>query len=237
RGRGSFLYLGGSMLFRRRRRPLLDEFEVDEIVTRWARACEGAGLVREVQTVSGPTVMPPRIVHVVLGPPRVLSVHLQPGMTVADVRQAAPRIAPHMGAYGLRVEPRGLGEWAVVTLLDSDPLADTYRAEVVDYGPILLGVAGHGRRVELPRLSHSILAGSTGSGKSVAAYGLLAQLHRRRDVLITGVDASGLLFRPMPEHRWRVSGLRDPHAVEKALADLVDEMDRRITAIPPDADT
>jgi len=53
------------MLFRRRRRPLLDEFEVDEIVTRWARACEGAGLVREVQTVSGPTVMPPRIVHVV----------------------------------------------------------------------------------------------------------------------------------------------------------------------------
>jgi hypothetical protein len=45
-----------------------DEYEVDTIVNLWVRACEGAGLVRTVDTVTGPTVIPPRIVHLVLGP-------------------------------------------------------------------------------------------------------------------------------------------------------------------------
>src|SRR5690606_26169680 len=206
RGRGSFLYLGGSMLFRRRRRPLLDEFEVDEIVTRWARACEGAGLVREVQTVSGPTVLPPRIVHVVLGPPRVLSVHLQPGMTVADIREAAPRIAPHMGAIGLRVEPRGLGEWAVVTLLDSDPLDTSVsvpRPSAAD-APVLLGQGEDGAGIHLPvqDLGHMAVQGTTGAGKSVFLYSILGQLADRRragfPLQIDGVDPSGILLRPFP---------------------------------------
>jgi S-DNA-T family DNA segregation ATPase FtsK/SpoIIIE len=46
-----------------------------------------------------------------------------------------------------------------------------------------------------------------------------------------------LLFRELPEHPWRVSGLADLEAVEKALSGLVGEMDARVRRMPRFLDT
>ncbi len=223
----------------RRNNDRADEFEVEEIARSWVRACEGAGLVREVPTVSGTTVIPPKLTHVVLGPPRVLTVRLQPGMTTDDVRALAPRLAPHLSAYGLRVESRGLGEYAVITLLDSDPLAGiepfTYRTDSL----LTYGRSEDDRLIAVdPRTEgHTIAQGVTRSGKSVWTYGLLAQLARRPDVRIAGCDPTGLLWRPFPASPDRVSGLADIEAHENLLHRLVAEMDQRITEMPTDRDT
>jgi S-DNA-T family DNA segregation ATPase FtsK/SpoIIIE len=184
----------------------------------------------------------PLITHVVLGPPMVLTVRLQPGMTVDDVRALAPKIAPHVGAYGLRVEPRGSGDWAVVTLLTGDPLADevhlTYRLD----GRVMLGRLDTGAdlAVDLRREAHMIVQGGTRSGKSGFTYSLLAQAARQPDVRIAGCDPTGLLWRPFAgsaHSRWQVSGLRSVDAHEALLTRLVDEMDQRITDLPEHRDT
>ncbi|MBW0114934.1 hypothetical protein [Pseudonocardia abyssalis] len=215
---------------------------MDEIAYSWVRACEGAGLTREVQTVTGPTVIVPALVHIVLGPPRVLTVRLQPGMTVQDVRSLAARIAPHMHAHGLRVEPRGTGEWAVVTLLDADPLALTVPMSYRDDGRTLLGRLDTGTDLvqDMRKEAHTIVQGVTRSGKSVWTYSLLAQLCREPDVLVTGSDPTGLLWRPFVGSRHakhQVSGLDSIDQHEKLLLRLVDEMDQRIRDLPADRDS
>lgn len=228
--------------WRWRRDIRADEMEVDRIVTAWVRACEGAGLVREVDTVTGPTVIPPKITHIVLGPPTVLSVQLQPGMTVADVRVLAPRLAPHLGCYGLRVEPRGHGEWVVVTLLAADPLAATLPLDVAALPPpaltsVLLGrdEAGQDVAVDPVDLPHLIVQGQTRSGKSTFLYALLAQVSQMRHLLVAGVDPSGITLRPFTGTRhepWQACGLSSLDAIEKTLAELAAELDRRLEAMP-----
>ena len=164
---------------KRRREVLRTQAFVDEIVASWHSACSGAGLVRHVQTVSGLTEVTPRVSLVVLGPPVRLSIELPAGLLADDIRAAAPRIAPHLGVAGLRVEPRGHGERAVVTLLDRDPAGDTY---CLPPGPltgrVLLGRDEHGEDVTADPLDlgHVVVQGATGSGKSVWLYSLLTQL-------------------------------------------------------------
>ncbi|ALE72592.1 hypothetical protein AD006_12390 [Pseudonocardia sp. EC080610-09] len=242
---------------RDRRQDRDDYYEVQRITDGFIRACEGAGLVRTVDTVTGPTVIPPKLTHITLGPPTVLVAQLQPGQTVEDVRAAAPRLAPHLGAVGLRVEPRGVGDWVVLTLLQADPLADTVPLPSGPItGPLLLGWDENGRETTTTDpLPHLCAAGSTGSGKSSFAYSLLAQVAERakagEPVKISGVDPSGVLLRPFLE--WQptgpprgsvssghlpgvVLGLSDPAAIERKMTELVGEMDRRIKAIPRDRD-
>ncbi|MDN5918666.1 MAG: hypothetical protein L0I76_26815 [Pseudonocardia sp.] len=178
--------------------------------------------------------------YLVLGPPTRITVKLPTGLLPRDIEAASDRLAPHLGCYGLRVESRGLGAFAVVELLRSDPLA-----EIIPFrpgpmtGPILIGHDETGQEVAIDPgdLPHMAIQGSTRSGKSVFCYGFLSQLAQRDDVRIAGVDASGLLLRPFPNDRFRVVGLKNPIQVEQTLAGLVSEMDRRITAIPFDRDT
>jgi len=223
-----------------------EEAEVDRIVRLWSRACEGVGLERRVDTVSGPTIITPPIRHVILGPPTVLSVQLLPGLLPQDVRDAAYRLAPHLGCHGLRVEPRGHGEWAVITLLTEDPLAEVDEFQDGPMtGPVAIGRDEDGLDIlaEVDDLGHMICQGQTRSGKSTALYGLLAQVAQRKragyPIRVAGVDASGLLLRPWmdtPDGKWCVAGLSDLHKVEMTLGLLVDEMDDRIRRIPDDAD-
>ncbi|MCX6463785.1 MAG: FtsK/SpoIIIE domain-containing protein [Pseudonocardiales bacterium] len=218
-----------------RRAHRLDEAEVDALVAGWERAVLGAGFVRTVATVTGPTVIAPRIVHVVLGPPAVLTVRLEPGQTVPDLRALSRRLAPHLGAYGLRVDPIGHGDHARVTLLVADPLA-----AVVPLSPgpgVLLGRGEDGAclRVEPADLPHLIAQGATRSGKTRWLYGLLGQVAHRADVEVAGIDPSGLTLRPFTGTRHgarQVCGLADLHRVETVLADLVAAMDARLAAMP-----
>jgi hypothetical protein len=217
--------------------------EVDALVLAWERACEGAGLVRTVPTVSGPTVIVPAVVFVVLGPPMVLAVRLEPGMTAADVRAAAGRLAPHLGVYGLRVEPIGVGAHVHITLLRADPLAAAP-------GPTSAGAAafvvelGHDEqgqpvRISLDTAAHLIVQGATRAGKSVALYGLLAQVVERNAIAVTGCDPTGLLLAPWMTRGGPFSpavGTRDPAAHVALLEALTADMDARVAALPAGSD-
>lgn len=222
-----------------RRAEHLDAAQVDALALAWERAVLGAGFVRTVQTVTGPTVIPPRLTHVVLGPPAVLTVALEPGQTVPDLRALARRLAPHLGARMLRVDPLGVGDHARLTLLATDPLATPLP---LTPGPgVLLGRVEDGTtlRVEPAELPHVIAQGATRSGKTRWLYGVLAQLAARPDVEVAGVDPSGLTLRPFigTRHAGRqVCGLGDLHRVEAVLTDLVTEMDRRLSAMPAHLD-
>lgn len=230
-------------MFRRSAQRLLDEHDqraASALVDAWTAAVEGADLVRKVDTVSGTTVIPPRVLSVEFGPPVRLLVRLEPGQTSDDVRILAPRLAPHLGVPLLRVEPVGVGRDILVTLLDRDPLDDPL--PLVPGPGVLLGRTETGGllRADPAELPHAVVQGVTRSGKSVWTYGLLAQLAPRPDVLITGSDPTGLLWRPFAGSRHaprQASGLAALAAHEKILAAVVDDMDARIRDLPGDRDT
>ncbi|MDN5917379.1 MAG: hypothetical protein L0I76_20155 [Pseudonocardia sp.] len=231
---------------RRNLREYQDEAEVERINRAWIAACEGAALVRTVDTVTGPTVIAPKIAHVVLGPPTVLTVKLQPGMVAADVTTLGRRLAPHLGCYGIRVVPRGIGDWVEVTLLGSDPLAVTVplaEPVVSVQESLCLGLGENGQPVtlNLADAAHLIVQGSTGAGKSIGCYSLLGQLAAAPDVQVTGSDVSGLLLGPWarrPDHGGRHAlGTGDPAAHPALLEELVAAMDKAITGIRPGRDS
>jgi S-DNA-T family DNA segregation ATPase FtsK/SpoIIIE len=218
----------------------LDAAEVDALVDAWDRAAQGVGFVRTVSTVTGPTVIVPRIAHIVLGPPAVLTVRLEPGQTVADLRALSRRLAPHLAARVLRVEALGVGDYARVTLLAADPLADVLhlgsRWPADDRVWLARDEDGTDITADPVDLPHMIAQGQTRSGKSAWCYALLAQLAAMPDVTVAGVDASGLLLRPFAGSHHaaaQVCGLAELPRVETVLAELVAEMDRRIAAIAP----
>lgn len=228
---------------RSRRERHHDHRDASALAWAWREACEGAGLCRSVDTVSGATVITPKVTGVRLGPPARLMVALQPGQLIADVRAAAYRIAPSLGGVALRVEPRGLTH-AAVTVLDRDPLAglvEPVPPVPTALAPLTLGVDEGGDRavLDLASAAHVIVQGASGSGKSIGIYGVLAQLADAPDVVVAGSDITGLTLAP-----WAVRtapGLvalrtRDPDAHLATLARLVDLMDERIGAMPPGRD-
>ncbi|SDG48639.1 hypothetical protein [Pseudonocardia oroxyli] len=216
----------------------LDRIETMGMVDAWHRACEGAGLYRSVATVTGETRVIPKVLAAEPSRSRLI-VRLEPGMTAGDLRAASPRIAPFVGAWGLRVEPYGHGENVIVHLLAGDPLG-TRALPCPDRGPILVGRDEHGEHlgvVDPAELTHICVQGQTRSGKSVFLYSLLSALDRQRrhgyPLRIDGVDPSGLLLRPFIGS---VLGLGDPDAVEDYLTSAVRELDSRISRIPLTSD-
>lgn len=216
-----------------------DEAEVDHILGLWPRACEGAGLCHEVDTVSGATVTTPRIVDVTLGPPLILIVRLLPGHVPADAVEVAYRIGAAFGARTTRCTPHGPTHVRFEFRAD-DPLA----AEI----PLLEVPGTHLGRSEdgddlvddWARMPHTVVQGVTRSGKSGWLYAQLAQLARRDHTVVAGSDPSGLLWRPWAAHRdpgLRVGGLASVEAHAALLERLIADMDRRIKLIPPDRDT
>jgi S-DNA-T family DNA segregation ATPase FtsK/SpoIIIE len=174
--------------------------------------------------------------------PRTLTVRMLEGQIPAALSRVGHLIAPHLDGVALRVVDRGFG-WAIVTVLHEDPLAATLPLDLDEHrAGVMLGRDEGGQEVlahpaELP---HTICQGVTRSGKSVWTYGLLAQLAHRDDVLVAGLDPTGLLWRPFARCRhapWQVSGLPDLAAHEKLLARVADEMDARIVDLPADRDT
>jgi S-DNA-T family DNA segregation ATPase FtsK/SpoIIIE len=227
-----------TMFWRRDPGPSTDRLYVDRVTESWYRTCEALGLTHDVDTVTGTTHVVPRVEHVTIGPPTRLTVRLVPGMLPADISKAGPRLARSMGAFAIRVEPRGFTH-ALVELMPCDPLADTIPLPGGPItGPILLGVDEQGRDVSVADMPHTIAAGQTGSGKSLFAYSLLSQVAERiragEPCRITGIDPSSVTLRPFPD---AVLGLQDPARIERKLAGLVRELDDRLSAIPHDRDT
>lgn len=235
----------------RRRDAELDDWLVHrdrvDLRHRWREACLRAGLGTPVSTPLGGmgVAATPRVIHVqpaTWGTPAHLIVLRPPGVTLADLDDVADELAAGLGVWSIRLRPRGV-DHVRVDLVTSDPLAG-----VVAWLPptrpdhLVLGVDEHGEVVAVPvdDLTHTVMQGATGSGKSAAAYSLLAQLAGRADVDVVGIDPTGRLLGPWGPHArgWRVCGTADAAArYELAMAGVVAEMDRRIAELPERADT
>lgn len=215
----------------------------DELAESWRIACSSISSLRHrIDTPSGPTVVTP-VLRVLADPPEPdpvrLVVGLRPGMIPADLADASARLALALGGRALRIVSSS-GPWVVVDVLrGEDPLSaalrlDYARAAARYPGELILGRGEDGAavRLRLAELTHTILQGATGSGKSTSLYSIISQLHRRPDVTVGGIDPTGLLWRPMAPSPWRVSGLRDADAVVAMLERAVDEMDRRVAEMP-----
>lgn len=96
-----------------------------------------------------------------------------------------------------------------------------------------LGLSGEGTPLTLDwsMPTHIAAQGGTRSGKSVWASATLAQLARKNNVLVTGIDPTGVLLAPWRAHPrpdLRHTGTRDMSTARATMRRLVDEMDRRI---------
>lgn len=128
---------------------------------------------------------------------------------------------------GLTTLPRRAGLPALTsTAHEDDPLG------------VVLGVDEHGRPLVLNpyTTAHAGMQGATRSGKSSACYTLLAALAHRADVIVCGVDPSGLLLAPFTTSNGGRGGAfiatgtsrDDITGAVTVLTDIVAMMDARI---------
>ena len=205
----------------------------------WREACRGTAVGRTVSTPTGPTDVTPRLVSLALGPPTVLMALMLPGQVVTDYRAVAHRLAGHLGAAALRIEPRGL-QHVRLELLASDPLAGVLEVAdlTVTHPEVVLGRGEGGEDItaDVTGWPHALLTGSTTSGKTTGLRWVLAQLADRADVRVIGSDPSGSLWRPWPAEPGRVSGLADVEAHVAMLERATAEMDHRLDTLPAGRD-
>lgn len=228
----------------RERRAYSDHYQrqvrVDGYAHVWRAACDWSGLAQHVRVPAGQTVVVPELVDVAGYAPTTMIVRLLPGMLVSDIAEQASRLANALGGARLSVVPVGT-EYARLLVHQTDPLAEPYDVQV-DEADGFLGVGEDGRDIAIPwaRRVHTLIQGSTGGGKSTLIYGQLSALAGRRDALLSGIDPSGLVFRPWdgsPCASTRVSGLGgdlEPHV--DLLRRLCADMDQRLTLLPPGVD-
>ena len=212
----------------------------------WQNVCLGAGVNQFVSNATGGVQVVPEVTNVHLGTGQlVLTVRILPGQLPSDLSDAAERLAYGMGAAQARIVPFR-GDYVRVMLRDRDTLVNTIatvKPVVSALEPITLGVDEVGEPVllDLASSAHVIVQGTTGGGKSMGCYSLLAQLSEAPDVRVTGTDPTGLLLRPWAG-RWTdvpapALGTKDVFANVAVLDRLVTEMDKRVANLPADRDS
>jgi hypothetical protein len=123
----------------RRRERELEAERMSDLRWRWRNACSATPLAPMIYTPSGVTRAVPTIDHIDLGPPVTLTVRVRIGLTVADFVDAAPKIAPAMGATKIQVTP--LGEhWVRIVLLPAPAVALPGQSSEIDREPVRSGV-------------------------------------------------------------------------------------------------
>ena len=171
----------------------------------------------------------------------VLTVRSAPGQTLADWQGACPSLASTFSAHSVTAREGLRPGWVVLDVLRRDPLAaervapNPARAHDGSGDRVTLGRDEHGRPVTVSATgtAHMAIQGATRSGKSSATYTLLAALAYRADVLVTGIDPTGVLLAPFtagPGSRYIATGTSSDdltHAVD-VLDRLVVAMDARI---------
>lgn len=214
-----------------------------ELRFRWMTACERPELrlSHGIGTATG--VGPgraPLIKDITLGDdinPCRFVVELRPGQVLEDLEDVGRELSAALCVHQIRFEQLD-GPFVRCTLIEDDPHAAVITAQDIAPGLITFGPDEYGEPVAFSpgELMHCAVQGQTNSGKSTFLYQVLRQLILTPGVCISGIDPTGLLWRPLPPDPWRVSGLRDLNAVVDTLSALVDEMDERLARMPADVD-
>ena len=215
-----------------------------EWLSLWRRTAEGCGLARVVHVAAGITVSTPPVGGVRIdrhGRVSSATVQRHPGQRLTDYRALGGQLADALGVARVRFDDLGADRWMRLHLLDTDPLTTSWAWHAcLPAG--FVAETEEGRLFSAPweRRPHTVVQGTTGSGKSWWTYAQLAALAPRPDVRVVGLDPTGLLWRPWgdsPGHEWRVSGLgADLLEHRRVLRALCEEMDRRLKLLPEDAD-
>lgn len=179
-----------------------------------------------------------------------LRVRVRVGQSVEEITAVAPKLRDAAGAHSVRCvqyTPSVLD----IALVMIDPLAGTRLSAVAPAelaatagaagdrpgtGAVVLGRGEDGADVVVDPADawHLAMQGATRSGKSALSYTLLGALAGRPEVLVCGVDPSGILLSPWEHGRggaWVATGTADMTRAVDALGGVVAEMDRRITAL------
>ena len=166
-----------------------------------------------------------------------LTVQARHGQTSVDVVKAAGAIASAVGADTFTARPLTPSTTSI-DLVMADYLAGTVhspnpsRQDVA--ASVVIGRAENSGTVALDPLGclHTAVQGATRSGKSVLCYGYLSALAYRRDVLVCGIDPTGILLTPFGEGRggnWIATSAKDGEHVARVLEAITDHMDTRIS--------
>ncbi|GAA1990203.1 hypothetical protein GCM10009718_29880 [Isoptericola halotolerans] len=207
----------------------------------WPEVAERSGLTRRARDQHGASVREvPLVRHVDLNNGNAV-LEVEPvGGSIAEYSARAAALAGAFGAVRVSIEPGRSPGMVRLTVVDADPLSDTRVSTnpyvVGDGVRVALGVFEDGSPWEHDWVdaSHVALQGATRSGKSVITYSLLGGVAGRDDVIVTGVDPTGVLFRPWLNHPasdLRVSGTRDMSAAAAVLHRLTEIVDARIAAL------
>lgn len=146
-----------------------------------------------------------------------VTVKARHGQTSGDVVKAAGAIASAVGADTFTARPL-TPSTASIDLVMADYLAGTVHSpnpsrQGAD-APVVVGRAENSGTVALDPLGclHMAVQGATRSGKSVLCYGYLSALANRPDVLVCGIDPTGILLTPFAKGRggkWIATSAKD----------------------------
>lgn len=158
----------------------------------------------------------------------------RPGQTAYDIQKAGEQLAAMQFAHHWDSEI--LAPNAVrISLFFEDNLSGVRysSAPPADYhGAVIIGRSERGENVglDINAATHTAIQGMTRAGKSAFLYGVLSGLAYRDDVLICGVDHSGILLSPFKNGRgadW-VSLGNDFERTVQVLESILETMDDRI---------
>jgi len=165
-----------------------------------------------------------------------------PGTKVSRIVALQEDLARSMSAVSVRVAGNIPGKSVVGIELPNEERETVYMQEVLASAefsdkkhslPLALGVdiSGHPVVADLARMPHLLIAGTTGSGKSVGVNGMICSMlmtHSPKDLRLIMVDPKMLelsMYNDIPH--LLVPVVIDPHKAAKALAWAVYEMERR----------
>ena len=218
------------------------------VTAEFREACTGLRLCHYVSVAAGVTVRTPRVGEVRVGPPMTFTVELMPGQEPADFtsKENGPRLAHTLGGHGLRVEPLA-GRWVRLTCSTTTRCA-TASGSLRSPSPSGAEAVILGRTEDGITLGHAItdpahlgVQGQNGSGQVArSATGCSPSSPpppTSSSPARTSPDCCSARAWDDTAHRpHQVTGTADIAAHAVLLEDLVAEMDRRLSAIPPRRD-
>ena len=184
-----------------------------------------------------------RVIQVVHGP-AITRYELQPapGVKVSKIVNLTEDIALNMAAYSVRIEAPIPGKAAVGIELANDHIATVHLRDVLESDEFIrhpsklavaLGKDIAGKRIiaDLAKMPHVLIAGATGSGKSVCINTIIASIIYRaspeevRMILIDPKQVELSMYNGIPH--LLVPVVTDPKKASGALSWAVKEMDER----------
>jgi len=165
-----------------------------------------------------------------------------PGIRWSRLKGLAEELALALGVPGVRIQREGPVVQVEIPRPDPQvvrfrPLMEQVRRALPRYPPYtaLLGLATDGAplliRLTSPQVTHLLIAGTTGSGKTSLARTILASLvatHRPGQLMLMIVDPKGTAFPGFQDlpHVWAVAA-GDPAAAAAGLEEAVRRMEER----------